>query len=191
MASTKIIITIDYIIVATFYFWRKFYYFSHRVRQCLVEWCTDFGTRSDNLGFGKYTFLLHFFCFTFDLTHSFQNKHNQVFVISLHHIEYSRNRISSAVLLFYWLFIIIVDGVKLRTRVLDNEYDTNPTQFGLFVLSYALSLVVFVLENLERPKTQYIMLEEDEVNISLNLCAYCVCFQLTKNTDQSCYIKRQ
>lgn len=81
----------------------------------------------------------------------------------MHHLEYTRNRVSSAVLLFFWLFVLIVDGIKLRTRVLSHEYETNPIQFALFALSYALSVVIFGLENMERPKSQYIMLDEDEV----------------------------
>ncbi|KAI8362629.1 multi drug resistance-associated protein MRP [Blakeslea trispora] len=85
-----------------------------------------------------------------------------VFVIGLHHLEYTRNRISSAVLLFFWLFIIIVDGFKLRTQILDDKYYTNSTQFVLFAIAFALSVTMFVLENIPRPKSQYIMLEEDE-----------------------------
>lgn len=84
----------------------------------------------------------------------------------MHHLEYTRNRVSSAVLLFFWLFVLIVDGVKLRTRIMDHEYETNVNQFGLFTLSYALSFVIFVLENKDRPKSQYIMLDEDEVSNS-------------------------
>ncbi|KAI8366373.1 multi drug resistance-associated protein MRP [Choanephora cucurbitarum] len=85
-----------------------------------------------------------------------------VFVIVLHHLEYTRNRVASAILLFFWLFIIIVDGFKLRTQILDDKYYTNSTQFGLFATSFALSVIVFALENIPRPKSQYIMLEEDE-----------------------------
>ncbi|KAI7889943.1 multi drug resistance-associated protein MRP [Mucor mucedo] len=85
-----------------------------------------------------------------------------IFVTGLHHIEYTRNRVSSATLLFFWLFVLAADGVKLRTRIMNHDYDTNAIQFALFSLSYALSLVIFALENKDRPKSQYIMLEEDE-----------------------------
>ena len=88
----------------------------------------------------------------------------------LHHLEYTRNRVASAVLLFFWLFIIIVDGFKLRTQILDDKYYTNSTQFGLFATSFALSVIVFALENIPRPKSQYIMLEEDEVSFFIQLC---------------------
>lgn len=89
----------------------------------------------------------------------------------MHHIEYTRNRVSSAVLLFFWLFVLIADGVKLRTRIMNHDYNTDSTQFALFSLSYALSFIVFALENKDRPKSQYIMLEEDEVNEN-NLTSY-------------------
>lgn len=81
----------------------------------------------------------------------------------LHHVEYTRNRISSAVLLFYWLFVIIVDGVKLRTRLMSDQQHEDPIHFGLFAVEYLLSFLVFVLENIPKPKSQYIMLEDDEV----------------------------
>jgi ATP-binding cassette subfamily C (CFTR/MRP) protein 1 len=57
----------------------------------------------------------------------------------------------------------MVDGAKLRTRVMNDEQYTNSTQFILFATSYGLSIIIFALENLERPKSQYIMLEDDEV----------------------------
>ncbi|KAI8975515.1 multi drug resistance-associated protein MRP [Mycotypha africana] len=87
-----------------------------------------------------------------------------LFVIALHQIEYTRNRISSGVLLFYWLFVIIVDGIKLRTRYLNDDQYTDSTQFGFFTVSFFLSCTIFILENLPRPKSQYIMLEEDELD---------------------------
>ncbi|KAF1798871.1 P-loop containing nucleoside triphosphate hydrolase protein [Mucor lusitanicus] len=87
-----------------------------------------------------------------------------VFVIGLHHIEYNRNRVSSAVLLFYWLFVIIADGIKLRTKILNDAPYTDGTQFALFATNYALAVIIFGLENMQRPKTQYIMLEDDELD---------------------------
>lgn len=80
----------------------------------------------------------------------------------LHHLEYTRNRIASAVLLFYWLFVLATQSIKLRTLVLEKLYAIDPLNFGLFVASTALSLVIFVMENIHRPKSQYVLLEEDE-----------------------------
>ncbi|KAI8141790.1 multi drug resistance-associated protein MRP [Fennellomyces sp. T-0311] len=85
-----------------------------------------------------------------------------VFAIALHHLEYTRNKVSSAVLLFYWLFVLIVDGIKLHTLVTLDEHSRDPTQFALFVVGFALALLVFVLELTPKPKSQYVMLEEDE-----------------------------
>lgn len=80
----------------------------------------------------------------------------------MHHIEYTRNRVSSAVLLFYWLFVIIVQSVKLRTRLLNHDYETQLTQFILFCIYSGLSVVIFCLENVSKPKGQYILLEEND-----------------------------
>ncbi|KAI8377534.1 multi drug resistance-associated protein MRP [Radiomyces spectabilis] len=97
------------------------------------------------------------------LAHAF-NVFVLLFVVALHHVEYTRNRISSAVLLFYWLFVIIADGIKLRALLMMDQPSTDPAQFVLFAVSYGLALVIFVFENLNRPKKQYIMLEEDELD---------------------------
>lgn len=95
----------------------------------------------------------------------------------MHHIEYNRNRVSSAVLLFYWLFVIIVDGIKLRTKVMNDAPYSDGTQFALFATNYVLAIIIFGLENMQRPKTQYIMLEDDEVCliatfIYIYICTY-------------------
>lgn len=87
----------------------------------------------------------------------------------MHYVEYTRNRVSSAVLLFFWLFVLIVDGIKLRTRIIDDEYSTNSKEFILFAIGYTLSFIIFALENKERPKSQYIMLEEDEVKRTVRI----------------------
>jgi hypothetical protein len=77
-----------------------------------------------------------------------------LYIIVLHHVEYTRNRISSAVLLFYWLFVIIADGVKLRTRLMSDQQHEDPIHFGLFAVEYLLSFLVFVLENIPKPMSQ-------------------------------------
>ncbi|KAL0096556.1 multi drug resistance-associated protein MRP [Phycomyces blakesleeanus] len=84
------------------------------------------------------------------------------FATGLHQLEYTRNRIPSAVLLFYWLFVQFANATKLRTLLLLKLNEKNSTQFGLFVTISALSLFIFILENIKRPKSQYIMLEDDE-----------------------------
>ncbi|KAI8342382.1 multi drug resistance-associated protein MRP [Chlamydoabsidia padenii] len=72
--------------------------------------------------------------------------------------------ISSAVLLFYWLFVLMVDGVKLRTLLIMQQYTSDSIQFSLFVTSFALSLLIFVLECTPRPKSQYVLLEDSSLD---------------------------
>ncbi|KAI9307717.1 multi drug resistance-associated protein MRP [Cunninghamella echinulata] len=86
------------------------------------------------------------------------------FAIGLHQLEYFRNRIASAVLLFYWLFVLIVDGVKLRTLLLLDQQTSDSVQFSLFTVTYILSLFIFILENIPRPKSQYVLLDEDALD---------------------------
>ncbi|KAI7871902.1 multi drug resistance-associated protein MRP [Spinellus fusiger] len=82
-----------------------------------------------------------------------------LFATGLGYLESMRNKIPSGVLLFYWLFVIIVNSVKLRTLFLTCYLST---EFILFSVYYALCFVIFVLENIHRPKSQYVMLEENE-----------------------------
>ncbi|KAI8058986.1 metal resistance protein YCF1, partial [Gongronella butleri] len=92
---------------------------------------------------------------------SFFNIIVSLYVIALHRLEYMRNKIPSAVLLFYWMFVLIVDGTKLRTQLLMRLYETDSVPFSLFTVGFILSFVIFVLECRHRPKSQYILLEED------------------------------
>ncbi|KAI9315926.1 multi drug resistance-associated protein MRP [Dichotomocladium elegans] len=85
-----------------------------------------------------------------------------VLAIGLHHLEYSRNRIASAVLLFYWLFVLFANATKLRTLLMMHLHETAPTEFAFFASSSVLGAAMFVLENIPRPRSQYVMLEEDE-----------------------------
>ncbi|KAI9475895.1 MAG: multi drug resistance-associated protein MRP [Benjaminiella poitrasii] len=87
-----------------------------------------------------------------------------LFVTALHYVEYTRNRVASGVLLFYWLFVIIVNCIKLRTYIMNGDQYNDPTQFRFFAMNSVLAVVIFILENIERPKSQYIMLEEDELD---------------------------
>ncbi|CDH53086.1 abc metal ion [Lichtheimia corymbifera JMRC:FSU:9682] len=85
-----------------------------------------------------------------------------LFATGMHHLEYTRNRIASAVLLFYWMFVLFANVVKLRTLLMMHQHELDPTRFILFATSASLGAVMFVLENVPRPKSQYVMLEEDE-----------------------------
>ena len=85
----------------------------------------------------------------------------------MHYLEYSRNKISSGVLLFYWFFVLIANSIKLRTLIILDKPSLEPTQFGLFVVNATLSLTVFILELTPRPKCQYVLLEDDTVSLIL------------------------
>ncbi|KAI8384080.1 multi drug resistance-associated protein MRP [Blakeslea trispora] len=85
------------------------------------------------------------------------------FIIFLHHLEYTRNTISSGVLLFFWLFQIVASTVKLRTLIISHgAADTHPNHFAMYLIQYAFTVIVFVLENIPKPKSQYILLDEGE-----------------------------
>lgn len=103
----------------------------------------------------------------------------QLFVIALHHLEYTRNRIASAVLLFYWLFVLVADVIKLRTLILSHQPVLDAAQFGMFAVSSSLSLIMFILENIPRPKSQYVMLEEDAVSFAKGKAQFCDTPELT------------
>lgn len=87
----------------------------------------------------------------------------------MHYLEYSRNKISSGVLLFYWLFVLIANSIKLRTLIILDQQSLDSNQFGLFVINATLSLIVFILELTPRPKSQYVLLEDDKVSLVLRL----------------------
>ncbi|CEP10034.1 hypothetical protein [Parasitella parasitica] len=85
-----------------------------------------------------------------------------VFVVVLHHLEYTRNKISSGVLLFYWLFEMIAGSIKLRTMIISHGKTGNhPDHFAMYLIRFALVIIIFILEMVPRPKNQYIMLHDE------------------------------
>ncbi|ORX44614.1 multi drug resistance-associated protein MRP [Hesseltinella vesiculosa] len=87
-----------------------------------------------------------------------------VFVIVLHHYEYTRSRVQSGVLLFFWLFYVLVHGAKLRTQWLVEDPARGVCSFVL-----AMACLMFFLELKRRPKCQAIALEEDEKEVTPEL----------------------
>ncbi|CAG8452470.1 10619_t:CDS:10 [Ambispora leptoticha] len=76
--------------------------------------------------------------------------------------NYTRNRIPSTVLLLYWLFYTIANFIRLRTWY---YMDYRSTHLGLFVSltsSIFLMVILFVLELLPKPKSEYEHLGEEE-----------------------------
>jgi ATP-binding cassette, subfamily C (CFTR/MRP), member 1 len=84
-------------------------------------------------------------------------------VVALHYLEYTRERIASTVLLFFWLLTISAQAIKVHTLVTLDVHKSDISGFVLFVTSFALSVVMFALENVPRPKSEYMLLDEDEV----------------------------
>ncbi|KAI8072721.1 multi drug resistance-associated protein MRP [Gongronella butleri] len=95
------------------------------------------------------------------LTRSLTDACTIIFAIVLHHYEYTRNRIQSGVLLFFWLFFVLVHGIKLRTQWLMDDPAKHMTS-----VAWALALAVFLLELKRRPKRQAIALDEDEKEVT-------------------------
>jgi hypothetical protein len=84
-------------------------------------------------------------------------------VVALHYLEYTRERLASTVLLFFWLLTIGTQGIKLHTLISVDAHKQDISGFVLFVAQLSLSITMFVLENIERPKSEYMLLDEDEV----------------------------
>ncbi|KAJ5280205.1 Metal resistance protein YCF1 [Penicillium angulare] len=74
-------------------------------------------------------------------------------IYAVQYFEHWRSRQPNGVVLFYWLFFIIVYGVKLQTLVSLKKYLTNIPYFVCINVSLGLALVEFVLEYLV-PKKQ-------------------------------------
>lgn len=70
-------------------------------------------------------------------------------------------------MLIYWLMELIVGAIKLRTMIISHgSTGSRPDHFAMYLIRYALTIFIFILENVPKPKSQYIMLDdEDEVNI--------------------------
>jgi hypothetical protein len=94
----------------------------------------------------------------------------KIFVVALHYLEYTRERLASTVLLFFWLLTIGAQGIKLHTLISVDAHKQDISGFVLFVAQLSLSVTMFVLENIDRPKSEYMLLDEDEVRNCTRLC---------------------
>ncbi|KAJ3307548.1 hypothetical protein HDU76_004571, partial [Blyttiomyces sp. JEL0837] len=77
--------------------------------------------------------------------------------ISLHDKVFAGSIVGSTSLLFFWLFTIVTECITLRTSVLiDSDSSTTPSYNTIVIIvNLILSLVIFVLENLPKPKPYY------------------------------------
>ncbi|KAJ3154725.1 Canalicular multispecific organic anion transporter 2 [Geranomyces variabilis] len=95
-----------------------------------------------------------------------------LFAIVLTHFDHLRSRTPSTPLLFFWLFAVVTSLVKLRSYFVLKEYDHDRAEFAVYVAYIVLSTGAFALENVHKPGTYYLSLDEDvsgspEVNASI------------------------
>ncbi|CDH49091.1 multidrug resistance-associated protein 1-like [Lichtheimia corymbifera JMRC:FSU:9682] len=80
--------------------------------------------------------------------------------IALHHVEYTHNPVGSGVLLFYWLSILIINGVQWCIQHVSNHQQVQPhNTYMLFEATNVLSLIMLILESCNRPTHTCIILE--------------------------------
>ncbi|TPX31400.1 hypothetical protein SmJEL517_g05244 [Synchytrium microbalum] len=88
-----------------------------------------------------------------------------IIALVLTHMEHLRSRLSSSALLFYWLLVLIFNGVKINTYIQTDIVDTDPVLFGLIIAITFEALIVFGVENMSKPYTYYMSLDEN-VNVT-------------------------
>lgn len=64
----------------------------------------------------------------------------------MQYLEHSRSRTPNAVVLFYWLFLLIIYAVKIRSLLSQRVHQTQLPYFVIFCVSYGLAGLEFVLE---------------------------------------------
>jgi ATP-binding cassette, subfamily C (CFTR/MRP), member 1 len=69
-----------------------------------------------------------------------------VVISYVQYVEHWRSRVSNGVVLTYWLFLICVYGVKLRSLVSQELHKQYLPYFVTFAIGLGLSVVEFVLE---------------------------------------------
>ncbi|KAI7865411.1 multi drug resistance-associated protein MRP [Spinellus fusiger] len=78
-----------------------------------------------------------------------------ILAMTLHHLEYTRNRTTSGTLSCYWILVFIAHAIKLRTMVLlqhSSTTDIYPGNLGLYCISYTLSTCMLILECTMNPR---------------------------------------
>ena len=88
-------------------------------------------------------------------------------IAAVQYLEHWRSRQPNGVVLFFWLFLLIAFGVKLRSLVAQHAYHIRLSYFVTFCVSFGLAAVEFALEYLV-PKKQSVydaLGDEDECPI--------------------------
>ena len=76
-----------------------------------------------------------------------------VMIGGVQYIEHWRSRQPNGIVLFYWLFLLIAFGVKLRSLISQQAFRTRSPYFATFCVSFGLAASEFALEYLV-PKKQ-------------------------------------
>ncbi len=67
-------------------------------------------------------------------------------ILAVQYVEHWRSRNANGVVLFFWLFLLIVYAVKLRSFLSRQIHQTHPAYFVVFSVNLALAAAEFVLE---------------------------------------------
>lgn len=67
-------------------------------------------------------------------------------IFSVQYVEHWRSRNANGVVLLYWLFLLVVYGVKLRSFVAQEMFKTSTPYFAVFTANVGLSALELVLE---------------------------------------------
>jgi ATP-binding cassette subfamily C (CFTR/MRP) protein 1 len=82
---------------------------------------------------------------------------------ALHHYEHSRSRVPLGVLLFYWIFVIFVNGIQLRQSVSLQDYRHHLPRLVILSVVEGLAISLFVLEWLvPKKKSAYGAIDDDQ-----------------------------
>ncbi|KAK6342083.1 hypothetical protein TWF730_001562 [Orbilia blumenaviensis] len=86
---------------------------------------------------------------------------------AIHHFEHFRKPVSSGVLLFFWLFYILLYGVRMQNYIETHEYDTHLPLFIVFGISFGFIVAIFILEWVgPKPKSAYEAIEDENCPIA-------------------------
>ncbi|KAL8927949.1 MAG: hypothetical protein Q9208_002024 [Pyrenodesmia sp. 3 TL-2023] len=83
------------------------------------------------------------------------------------YLEHWRSRQPNGVVLFYWLFLLIAYGVKLRSLISQQTFRTRLPYFVTFCITFGLATIEFALEYLvpKKQSTYNTLGDEDECPI--------------------------
>ncbi|KAI9791941.1 MAG: hypothetical protein M1816_003210 [Peltula sp. TS41687] len=83
-------------------------------------------------------------------------------IFSIQYLEHFRSRTPNGVVLFYWLFLLIVYAVKLRSLISRHVYERHIPFFIIFCIGLGLATLEFLLELvISKEQSPYHALEDE------------------------------